>query len=43
MAKTYPMLSGDGHLDGLPERCTGRRPAKYRALADSSDAIVMEE
>jgi predicted TIM-barrel fold metal-dependent hydrolase len=49
MAKTYPMLSSDGHLEVLPERWTGRMPAKYRelaprttTLADGSDAIVME-
>src|SRR5262249_19655867 len=49
MAKTYPMLSSDGHLEVLPERWTSRMPAKYRALAphtttlpDGSDAIVME-
>lgn len=49
MAKTYPMLSSDGHLEVLPERWTGRMPAKYRELAprtttlpDGSDAIVME-
>src|SRR5215510_8333370 len=49
MAKTYPMLSSDGHLEVLPERWTARMPAKYRALAphtttlpDGSDAIVME-
>ncbi|MDH4260935.1 MAG: amidohydrolase [Gammaproteobacteria bacterium] len=48
MAKTYPMLSSDGHLEVLPERWTGRMPAKYRelaprttTLADGSDAIVM--
>ena len=48
MAKTYPMLSSDGHLEVLPERWTGRMPAKYRELAprtttlpDGSDAIVM--
>jgi hypothetical protein len=49
MAKTYPMLSSDGHLEVLPERWTNRMPAKYRelaprttTLADGSDAIVME-
>src|SRR5919205_3357149 len=49
MAKTYPMLSSDGHLEVLPERWTSRMPAKYRALAprtttlpDGSDAIVIE-
>src|SRR5437764_2519364 len=49
MAKTYPMLSSDGHLEVLPERWTSRMPVKYRALAphtttlpDGSDAIVME-
>ena len=49
MAKTYPMLSSDGHLEVLPERWTRRMPAKYRelaprttTLADGSDAIVME-
>ncbi len=49
MAKTYPMLSSDGHLEVLPERWTSRMPAQYRALAphtttlpDGSDAIVME-
>jgi hypothetical protein len=49
MAKTYPMLSSDGHLEVLPERWTNRMPAKYRELAphtttlpDGSDAIVME-
>ena len=48
-AKTYPMLSSDGHLEVLPERWTGRMSVKYRALAphtttlpDGSDAIVME-
>ncbi|HKA45228.1 MAG TPA: amidohydrolase family protein [Burkholderiales bacterium] len=48
MAKAYPMLSSDGHLEVLPERWTGRMPAKYRELAprttslpDGSDAIVM--
>lgn len=48
MAKTYPMLSSDGHLEVLPERWAGRMPAKYRELAprtttlpDGSDAIVM--
>lgn len=48
MARTYPMLSSDGHLEVLPERWTGRIPAKYRelaprttTLADGSDAIVM--
>jgi predicted TIM-barrel fold metal-dependent hydrolase len=48
MAKKYPMLSSDGHLEVLPERWTGRMPAKYRELAprtttlpDGSDAIVM--
>jgi hypothetical protein len=49
MAKSYPMLSSDGHLEVLPERWTSRMPAKYRELAprtttlpDGSDAIVME-
>jgi hypothetical protein len=49
MAKSYPMLSSDGHLEVLPERWTSRMPAKYHALAprtttlpDGSDAIVME-
>src|SRR5262245_65613098 len=49
MAKAYPMLSSDGHLEVLPERWTGRMPAKYQelaprttTLADGSDAIVME-
>src|SRR5918992_3604726 len=49
MAKAYPRLSSDGHLEVLRERWTGRMPAKYRALApytttlpDGSDAIVME-
>ena len=49
MAKAYPMLSSDGHLEVLPERWTGRMPAQYRELAprtttlpDGSDAIVME-
>ena len=48
MAKTYPMLSSDGHLEVLPERWTGRMATKYRELAprtttlpDGSDAIVM--
>jgi predicted TIM-barrel fold metal-dependent hydrolase len=42
------MLSSDGHLEVLPERWTGRMPAKYRDLAprtttlpDGSDAIVV--
>jgi predicted TIM-barrel fold metal-dependent hydrolase len=49
MAKAYPMLSSDGHLEVLPERWTSRMPAKYRELAphtttlpDGSDAIAME-
>lgn len=50
MATTpYPMVSSDGHLEVLPERWSGRMPAKYRKLAphtttlpDGSDAIAME-
>lgn len=48
VGNNYPMLSSDGHLEVLPERWTGRMPAKYRPLAprttilpDGSDAIVM--
>jgi hypothetical protein len=49
VANAYPMLSSDGHLEVLPERWSGRMPAKYRSLAphtttlpDGSDAIAME-
>jgi predicted TIM-barrel fold metal-dependent hydrolase len=50
VTNNYPMLSSDGHLEVLPERWTGRMPAKYRHLAprtttlpDGSDAIVLAD
>ena len=38
-ATAYPMLSSDGHLEALPERWSGRMPAKYRSLAPHTTTL----
>lgn len=49
MAQGYPLLSGDSHLEVVPERWTPRVPKKYRAraprtvkMADGGDALLVE-
>ncbi|GIX48888.1 MAG: amidohydrolase [Candidatus Tectimicrobiota bacterium] len=49
MARTYRLISSDGHLEVLPERWTSRVPKPYRdraprtvRLPDGGDAILIE-
>ncbi|HXJ78436.1 MAG TPA: amidohydrolase family protein [Candidatus Methylomirabilis sp.] len=49
LAALPPLISSDGHLEVVPERWTGRMPAKLRdkaprtiKLADGGDAILVE-
>src|SRR5579871_6672290 len=50
MARSYPIISADSHLQIAPERWTDRVPARYRdlaphtiRLADGSDATVVAD
>ena len=49
MARAYQLVSGDSHLDLIPERWTSRVPAKWREraprlvkLPDGKDGVVIE-
>ena len=49
MARTYRLMSSDGHLDVPPERWSQRVPQQYRDraprtihLPDGGDALLME-